>query len=513
MLDGANLSNSVGSGFYFGYYTSDNEFVSVAYTNRGTISVVKTENVYYGYVSSVYPTWTYFDHLTNAAVGVGCYHLQLPGKRSNYEEARSVAGQYDGGFVAYISGAYYVRIGNYLTRDAAVAAQQRYAAAGVTTELKGTSSYAVSVVATGSSTIIFQYDDNGSGSGLGVQPINKNAGQKSLTWYKNIEWNGGFRFERIDGGDLTIVNMVELDDYVKGVISSEMVPTWPLEALKAQAVCARNYVLYNLNRHKKYHFDLCATTCCQAYHGRKKATAHTDSAVDETAGIIATYNGKVVALYYHSSNGGATEDSSMVWGSKQEYYPYLRGIEDPFEELVYIPSYRWTREYTADDLAALLRTKGYDCSTIVSARVSSYSATGNPASVTFTDSQGKSYTLTAIAMQKVFPFQSWRYDFANAVETENSVNGEVVIEDFEGLYTIDGNGNVIALDNSAYVITDGGVSAAKTGGVASGEVFVFEGTGYGHNVGLSQYGAYSMAKLGYTFDEILTFYYTGLEVG
>jgi stage II sporulation protein D len=202
----------------------------------------------------------------------------------------------------------------------------------------------------------------------------------------------------------------------------------------------------------------------------------------------------------------------MVWGSKQEYYPYLLGVTDTFESLVHIPGYSWTREYTADELAAQLNAKGYDCSTIVSAKVATYSETGNPATVTFEDSRGKLYTLTAIAMQKVFPFQSWRYDFANAIEIENRVNDETVIENFNGMYTIDGNGNIIPLDNGAYVITDNGVSPAITGGVASGDVFIFEGKGYGHNVGMSQYGAYSMAKLGYTFDEILTFYYTGLEV-
>lgn len=513
VLDGANLGNYVGSGFYLGYYNGENMFIPVASTSCTGISVVKTENVYYGYVGSVYPTWTYFDHLTDSTVGVGCYHLELPGNYTTYDEAAVVAGAYENGFVAYISGSYYARIGNYLNGETAASVQSDLANAGISTTIKGTSAYGLSVVETGTNKILFQYDDNGNGTGLGVIPIPTAEDQMCLTWFKSVEWNGGFRFERIGGKDMTVVNMVELDDYVKGVISSEMVPTWPLEALKAQAVCARNYVLYNQNRHKKYHFDLCATVCCQAYSGRKKATEHTDVAVEETAGVIATCEGKIVSLYYHSSNGGATENSSLVWGSKQELYPYLIGVEDPYEALVTIPSYQWKREYTAESLTSQLNAKGYDCSTIVSAKVSTYSATGNPAAVTFTDSRGKSYTLTAIAMQKIFPLQSWRYDFVYTEEPEITINEETPVEKLNGLYVIDGEGNIVPIEGDVYLITDSGVMPADTTGVASGEVFTIVGKGWGHNVGMSQYGAYSMAMLGHTYEEILRFYYTGIEVG
>jgi len=514
VMDGANLGNATGSGFYFGYYNSENRLVPVGYTSQGEISIVKTENVYYG----TYGGYTsYHDNLTNASVGVGCYHLQVSGSFASFEEASLVAGMYDGGFVAYVNGTYYVRIGNYLNRDAAVEAQFSYAQSGVPTELKGTSSYGLSVVVTGTNRIIFQYDDNGSGTGLGVEPIPTYTDEKCSTYYKNKKWYGGFRYERINGGNLTIVNVLELDDYVKGVVPHEMSPSWPMEALKAQAVAARTYALYNLNRHKRNHFDICCTTCCQYYLGQYYANETTDAAVDSTAGQMIYYNDKIIGSYYYASNGGASEDSSVVWGSRQESYPYLLGVVDPYEATVAdtISGYNWTREYTGDELAEKLHKAGYTkCATVVAAKVSSYTSTGNPKTITFTDENGKDYTLSALAVMKYFSFSSWRYDFVSTSDGAAIINGDTVVDSISGLYVIDGFGNRIPINGeTCYVIGgDGTVGVLDTGNVARGETFTIKGAGKGHNVGMSQHGARAMALLGYDYLDIIKFYYTGVTV-
>ena len=507
---GSNVGNSVGSGFYFGYYDSENRFIRVGQTNRETISIVKTTNVYYGTKDNYA---TYYDDLTNSSVAVGCYHLQLPGSYSTFEEAESAASAYNNGFVAYIGGAYYARVGNYQNKDAAVAAQESL---GTASEIKGTSSYGLSVVVKGTDKIIFQYDDNGNGTGLGVEPIPTEEGQKCLSYFRDITWHGGFRYQRIDGGNITIVNMIQLDDYIKGVVCREMSYTWPTEALKAQAVAARCYALTQLNRHKKYNFDLCYKTHCHAYWGREKAAEQSDAAVDATAGVVATYDGKVIEAYYYSSNGGGSESSSAVWGSKQSNYPYLLGVVDPFEETVesIIPSYRWTRTYSASQLTKMMNDEGYPNSTIISVEVVTYSDSGNPTSVKLTDKDGKEFTLTAKAMQEVFSdLRSYRYDFVNPNEFETNINGEIPVESTAGLYVIDGEGNVVPIEGAAYVITDSGISPADGSGVITGDTFVIQGAGWGHNVGMSQYGAYAMAKLGYTYEDILKFYYTGITVG
>ncbi len=515
-MDGANLANDAGAGFQFGYYDSANQFIPLAsYSGTDTISIVKTENVYYGTVNGYA---CYYDDLTNSSVAVGCYHLQLDGEYNDYASAWAVAGQHEGGFVAYIGSSYYARVGSYLDWDTAAAAKAALAAAGTAANVVGTSAYGVSVVRKGTNTILFQYDDIGTGTGLGVVPIPAREGEKCTSYFKNITWYGGFRYERIGGGNLTVVNMVELDDYVKGVIPYEMSSSWPEEALKAQAVCARNYALYNLNRHSKYHFDMCNSNDCQVYYGRKSATAYTDAIVDATAGVTATYNGKYINCVYYSSNGGASESSSVVWGSNQSSFPYLVGVIDPYEATVesQISGYRWTRTYTASELTAILNGAGYPCGTIVSARVSAYTETGNPKSVTFTDAGGKNYTLTAKGMMNTFSLRSWRYDFVGGAGGQFSINGTTAVDELDGLYAIDGNGNLVALSGGAYVITDAGVSQAApagSGGTGTNGVFTISGAGYGHNVGMSQWGAYAMAKQGYTYDQILKFYYTGITVG
>jgi len=509
-MDGANLGNSVGSGFRFGYYNSDNKFISVGYTSKTTISVVKTENVYYGTYNGYA---TYYDHLTNSNIGVGCYHLQLGGSYNSFESANSAATQYKGGFVAYINGKYYVRIGNYLNRDAAVAAQNDYAASGVSTELKGTSSYGISVVVKGTNTIIFQYDDNGNGTGLGVEPIAASSSQKCVSTFAGVDYFGGFRYERIDGGNLTIVNMLGVDDYVKGVICEEMSSSWELEALKAQAVVARSYVLHNANRHKAYNFDACTTSHCQVYSGRKRAAESTDLAVDSTMGVVARYDGAIINSVFYSSNGGASESSSTVWGSSQSKYPYLIGKEDPYEATIKI-SNEWTRTYTGAEIAAMLREAGYTkCSKIVSVNIREYTPSGNPAWIDFTDDQGRVWQLNAKTANSALPLRSWRYEFVNTEKLNLSINGVTSVDALTGLFAVDENGNIVPVQDHAYIITDNGTISSDGSGPVTGDSFTIAGRGWGHNVGMSQYGAQAMAKLGYTYDQILRFYYTGITVG
>lgn len=516
-MDGANLANYTGSGFYLGYYDADNDFISVAQTAAESISVVKTENVGYGNYNGY---TSYHAALAgSAAVTVGCYHLQTLDTYDSFDDASAAAAQYTGGFVAWLAGTYRVRIGNYTDRDSAVAAQESWAMnAGLTTELKGTSAYAVSVVATGTANILFQFDDNGAGTGLGVEPMPAEAGEKCVTYFMNgNRWYGGFRYERINGGSLTIVNMVALDDYVKGILPYEMSSSWPIEALKVQAVCARSYSLNSRGgKHRGNHFDLCNNSCCQVYLGLARATTATDAAVDETCGQVARYNGKIATCYYYSSNGGASESSSTVWGSSQSTYPYLVGVEDPFEATVEdkISGYRWTRTYTAAELTSKLNAKGYKCSTIVSVKVSAYTDTGNPKTIAFTDSNGKTYSLNSRALVTMLSLRSYRYDFVGAETPGISINEDITVDSTAGLYALDGSGNLVPVGDSVYIITDSGTELLDTGSTAvSGDSFTISGSGWGHNVGMSQWGSFAMAQLGYTYEQILCFYYTGITVG
>ena len=323
-LSGANLANDVGSGYRFGYFDGDLTFQLLGYTSETTVSMVKTQNVYYG--SNV--DWSgsgYYDSKTSD-IAVGCYHLQLPQTYATFEEASAAAAQYSDGFPAWIDGTYYVRVGSFLDSTSAQAAQASLGLTGAT--VAGTSGAGISVVKTGTNTVLFQFDST-SGLYLAVKP-GRDDTVKAETYFRGYSYFGAFEYRR-NGGDITVVNVLSMDDYLQGVIVQEMSPSWPLEALKAQTVCARSYAYGKLQagKHQSQGFDLCNTTDCQAYVGIATASDNSRRAVEETSGVYLWYNGRVAdQTVYSSHNGGASESAVNVWGRD---YPYLIGKIDPYE--------------------------------------------------------------------------------------------------------------------------------------------------------------------------------------
>ena len=560
-VEGLNLANKTGSGFRFGYYDSSNRFVQLGFTAETAISVVKTENVYYG-THNGYKS--YHSALTTSDAAVGKYYLQLPETYPTFAQAQAAAAAHEdrNGFPACIGGEYFVRIGSYTTRDKAAADQAELAELGVAAEVTETLASGVNVVVTASSTIVFQYDDLGKGTGLGIEPnapaipedggpdnpedggkdnqedggpdiaaLSAEDGVKYTTWSKNCLYYGGFRFERIGGGNMTVVNILDLEDYVKGVVPHEMSDSWPLEALKAQAVAARSYAVSLGDRHRGSHFDICDNTHCQAYSGQTRAGNNSNAAVDDTAGQVILYNNKVAQAYYYSSNGGASEGVAAVWGSNQADYPYLVGKPDPYEAAAGVNN-DYTKTFTAGALAAILRNEGYGevGASIVSVEIISLTDAGNPKQITFTDNNGEQFTLNTRFVKSMLGLSSFRYGLAPSQASASgvSVNGSAPV-DAGRLYAVDGNGNTVSLTGDLYVLTGSGTLPLEQGGTGGGSVsggvgslgiatadsgpFTFVGKGWGHNVGMSQWGAYAMAKLEKTYSEILQFYYTDVKVG
>lgn len=501
----------MGSGYRLGYYDSNRVFQQLAQTSETAISVVKTQNVYYGTVGN----WSgYYDTITSN-IAVGCYHLKLPDTYSTYEQAAAAASQWSGGFVAWVDGSYQVRVGAYTDSASAQAAQTALGLTNAT--ITGTSSAGVSVVKTGTSQILFQFDST-SGLCLGIKP-GLNDSVKTETIFRGNTYYGGFQYQRVGGGNLTVSNVISLEDYVQGVIVEEMSASWPLEALKAQAVCARTYAYRNYvaQKHSSQGFDLCNATHCQAYSDMDSVTAASSRAVTETRGEYLWYNGSLIDAVYSSHDGGATESAVNVWGSD---VPYLIGKEDPYEASVSskVPNYNWTVTYTAQELTDLLNSKGYVNSGIVDFRVTKTSPTGNAIEITFTDSSGKSWSKIRDDCRTFLGLRSIHYTVSSSGGTSSgyAVNGSGVLSSLTGAYAIDGSGSTAALtDGSVYAIGgDGTVSQVKpSASTGSGStVFTITGSGWGHNVGMSQWGAYAMAQQGYTYKDILSFYYTGIEV-
>ena len=531
-LASANLENNTGygSGYRFGYFDDSLDFVELGRTGSDVtqITMLKTQNMWVS--GSTYST------SDNGGTAIGCYHVQVGSGYRSYEQAASAAAGYSGGFVAWINGDYQVRVGAYTTQSAAQAAQSALG----TGTVVGTSSYGVNVVATGSAEILFQFD-GGSDLALGVMP--DVTGDSSVrTWFKDYRYYGGFRYERIGGGNLTVVNIVDLETYIKGVIPYEMSNSWPLEALKVQAVCARSYAYVNIqaNKHSAYHFDVCNTTDCQVYYGAGsynssyQANDRTDQAVDETAGEYAWYNGEVIEAFYSSSHGGASESVYNVWGSSLSQYPYLCGVEDPYEaDMDSRNAYSsWTVSYTSGQLAQRLQDRGYNASSGIDSLTLTYSDLGNVIRVRVTYGNGESNDLSPTSIRSVFGVSSIRFTVNGQGTTSGTnsggltVNGGSAFDEQDTYSIISGGGTTTQVERGDLYAISGSGSIAPAGErtgtgtgtpsgtqvTVSGSSYTFQGSGNGHQLGLSQYGAWAMAERGFSYDEIIEFYYPGVSV-
>ncbi|HEY9856857.1 MAG TPA: SpoIID/LytB domain-containing protein [Stenomitos sp.] len=266
-------------------------------------------------------------------------------------------------------------------------------------------------------------------------------------------WYRGEIEVRSAGSRLTVINRVPLEQYLYGVVPAEMNPRWSLEALKAQAVAARTYALAKLGQFNARGFDLKPTTENQVYRGAGVETSTSNMAVDQTLGQVLTRNGHVIAAYFHSSSGGYTETSAAVWGEPR---PYLQAVPDYDQQS---PRYLWQKNVPSASVRSGLAREGL--------------AIGDP-----------------VRFEVLERSYSGRVHRIRVIGTggERVVSGDVVRR-AAGLYST--LFNVIGYGGS------GGRPAA----------FAFAGRGHGHGLGLSQWGAKALGERGYTYQQILAYYY------
>lgn len=405
----------------------------------------------------------------------------------------------------------------------------------------------ISVSRTGSSSALFQFDTTG-GRPLGVRPI----GNQTETWFRGYKYAGGFEYVRASAGSLHVINVVDLEDYVKGVVPYEMPGQWPLAALEAQAVCARTFALGHNKHLKSSGFDVCNTIDCQVYNGRGTGsstgagpTSASDQAVENTAGQCLYYQGALVKdAVYHSSDGGATEDAAFVWGTDTGY---LKGKPDPYESQTNVPNNSYTVTYSAVELSWILDQKGYSVGTVQDAYVSEYTPMGNVSKVTFVGTSGTK-TVTGETCRTIFysstykkSVNSQRFDINGGGRgttasplpstptvpgSSDAVSGSLnttsgALASLDGAAVLSSSGQEVLWGDSASVMTGDGLADVTAGAsgfnstlvLNSNGSFVITGTGNGHNVGMSQYGAKAMAEQGFDYRSILEFYYTGITIG
>jgi stage II sporulation protein D len=275
------------------------------------------------------------------------------------------------------------------------------------------------------------------------------------------KWYRGRTLVVATSGGITAVNYVDLEEYLYSVVGGEMPASWPLEALKAQAVAARSYALYQRQTSANAIFDVGDTTAWQVYEGLEDETDSTRQAVSETASQVMIYNGEIIEAVFHSSSGGHTENSEDVWSSA---LPYLRAVPD-FDQSA--PVYQWIEEFSASQLRQRITGIG---------------------------------------------------NIISMVPTETTESGRIIqiqITGDQGSRVMSGNElrQALNLKSSLFVAIpqyDNVASASNTTSPPSS--FQISGRGFGHGLGMSQWGAYSLAQQGYSYQQIVSYYYTGAQL-
>ncbi len=259
------------------------------------------------------------------------------------------------------------------------------------------------------------------------------------------------------GHAISVVNQVDLEEYVKGVVPSEVSSAWHPEMLKVQAVAARTYALYNKMLSAARDFDVMATIQDQVYRGRTGVDQRVEEAVESTRGIVVTHQQAPIYAAFSSTAAGPTEDAVNVWANKD--LPYLKGVECPFD--LESPYYQWKASVKIDQLEKNLRQQGFSVGTIATITPVAYSRAGRVARLRILHSGGETLLrgedLRKAAGYTVIPSTQFEVE---------SIGAEVV----------------------------------------------FAGYGAGHAVGLCQWGAKELAELGYSYNSILQYYYPGTEL-
>lgn len=272
-------------------------------------------------------------------------------------------------------------------------------------------------------------------------------------------YRGTLELRRTPQGRLTVINALELEEYLYGVVRSEMDPRWPTEVLRAQAIAARSLGLYWAGRYAAEGYDVRATIENQVYGGVAAEDARTTAAVDATRDMVMTYTGRPVFAAYHTDSGGATESSEFVWGSVT---PYLRGVDDPYARDAANQGHEWTLRLPLADLEARLPRAVRPPGGLQRLEVVATSPSGRVLSLRLVGGAG----VTEI----------------RGTEFRSAIGANV-------------------LRSTLFTPR------------ASGDAVEFAGRGFGHGVGMSQWGARGQALAGRDATTILRYYYTGVTVG
>jgi len=330
-------------------------------------------------------------------------------------------------------------------------------------------------------------------------------------------------------GKLNIINIIGIEEYLYGVLKKEISPRWPAEALKAQAVAARTFAIFNMNKYIDKGYNICASTNSQAYGGVNHEDPLTNKAVDETRGVIITYKGKPINAVYHSDSGGYTENSENVWGS---FLPYLRSVKSIFEEKVSPPHHTWTCSINEKDLSKKLQKQGYNINSVISIEPVKKSETGRISELAFIVDNNKVINMKANDFRSLMGADLIRSTLFNIKAVGKGLNIAKDIEDKEEIEDeeVQKESMKEILEQKKDWTIKELLELMKRNKEEKEEkkeekkltveimesniplTFIFSGSGNGHGVGMSQWGAYGMTLQGSRYQDILKYYYQGTNI-
>lgn len=494
---------------------------------------------------------------------IGGYHLQL--STAYPDQAALTAGVADinaklksagiyssliYAFPAYINGGLYACIGDFGSTDSASAkAALVQNATGDKTTVIYPRTDAVTVLAPESNLILFEYISKDGHLGLAaradddVDANDPNAVPTEnflITPAKNT-YRGIFLFGRYKEG-ISVTNLIDLENYIAGVVPYEVSSSWKPEALKAFACAVRSYAIFNLDHHSSYGFDLCNGSDCQVYMGTKKENDAVRQAVAETEGLIVTYNNKPCATLFSAVTGGSTVNSEQIWNGAA--YPYMRAVQTPWEDYASHTNGVWLTAYSGYQLYTRLYNRGYTKLKGAIADITITALAENSDYVyllELTDIYGVKITLkgtdivrTTLGLNSANFVVGYQGNIAilnrivevltaeastplPVTETEEKKTMQVLTADgvkdvdiTEGLVVLqaDGTEKTVTEQPDSYDIPE----KAQERLSSDTNNFLFIGRGWGHGGGISQWGIMSLANQGATWEEIIHAYFTDVVI-
>lgn len=307
--------------------------------------------------------------------------------------------------------------------------------------------------------LVIRPDRGGIRIGATLHPVTglEIASQTKEVEIENRKYHNIIQVLKNPSASLTVINQIDVEDYLKGVLPWESNPQWPQEALKAQAVVSRTYAIFKNIENKDFPFTLSSDVGSQVYSGKSIEHPLSNQAINETRGEILASRGKIFPAFFHSTCGGRTTRADYQW--KIAPHPSLKGVECPFCQGSRY--YVWKAELSASEVQSLLAKKGHSLSNIQEITPDQSDDSGRPRFFLVRHAGG-SLKLTA-------------NQFRLALGPDRMRSTRIKVE-------------------------------------RAGDQFIFEGRGWGHGVGMCQFGAKHLAELGYRYTDILRYYYPGSEI-